>query len=304
MGQIAKYDQDEYVKHWIRNLVSDKLILSKDFKQWILGFEDRYTNEELNVMMAEYETRFCDLTINLKPPVKILELVVSTKSGQRFFVTDRKPDYRYEEVVIPGEGLFLIATDGPLVNCYKLETPIGRFKAFAGREFDIHMKDGTVKKANGQWWDEKPNYLYKEYYSEGIGTLEDLTDCFVFCSNMVKKSVVNEFLATNPIPKEYNEYQSELYKKKAWRKQYDQKFETEEHWEAFYTAKKESQIEIDKLQTRSHFLYCRIDAAYEYYKKNAWDDEEQDAKSFDADLVLAKIMIDLKDGKDRAYKLD
>lgn len=306
MSKVTGYLQREYqltyIKHWIKNLISDETILQRSFSSYIDDFQNRYTTEELEAMEQEWVYRFNAILQSFKEEVKLVELVVSSKSKQRFFVIDRDPDYKYEKIEIPGEGIFLVASDGPLVNCYRHETPSGRFRAFAGREFDIPMKDGTVIKADGQWWDDTPRYIRKDCYDEGLRTLDKLTECFVFCGHMVKRSVVDAFLATNPVPKEYNIYQTELVHKKRWRSEYDKEFKTEDGWEAFYSGKKSSQIRIDELEKRSSFLYRKMDAALEYFKENTWNEELAETPDYDAEKLIRKIMVDLQDGVDRAYK--
>lgn len=299
--------QTTYVEHWVSKVLSDDIILYNNFEEYMAGFEHRYTEKELNDMTVAWVNRKKIILDkieldkqNYKEPVKIIELVTSGK--QRFFIIDREPDFKYKKFEIPGEGLFLIAEDGPLVSCYRFETPVGKWKAFGGREFDIPMTDGTVTKANGQWWHDTPKSIYKYYYEEGVRSLKDLTDCFVFCSAMVKKSVVDEFLATNPVAKNYREYESELHKKKSWRMEYDKEFKTEENWEGFYAGKKSAQVRIDELQARSSFLYNKVDAALEHIKENGWHEESEEYIGDEAAAALIKIAKDLQDGVDRAYK--
>ena len=40
----------KYLCHWILNLVSKKTKMNNDFDSWISGFEDRYSEEEVNYM--------------------------------------------------------------------------------------------------------------------------------------------------------------------------------------------------------------------------------------------------------------
>ena len=39
-----------YFYHWINHLISFKFRINNSFEDWISGFEDRYTKEELELM--------------------------------------------------------------------------------------------------------------------------------------------------------------------------------------------------------------------------------------------------------------
>ncbi len=81
-------------------------------------------------------------------PYKI-EAVVEFNDGESL-VLNKYPELRYER-----NGNMLIGIDdhGAFAGCYKYDEPSEHFQAFGGREFDIPMMDGSVIKANGQWWD-------------------------------------------------------------------------------------------------------------------------------------------------------
>ncbi len=46
----------------------------------------------------------------------------------------------------------IIGTDGCFISCYGYQKD-QYCKAFAGREFDLNLIDGTIEHCNGQWWD-------------------------------------------------------------------------------------------------------------------------------------------------------
>lgn len=104
------------------------------------------------------------------PPFKI-EAVVKFNHGEGL-VLNRNPNYVYRRV----SPTLLLAEDGPFCSVYGFQAPQGRFKAFAGRKFDIPLEDGTVEKAHGQWWDcgytGKVQVIYKSKAS--------LEECYVF----------------------------------------------------------------------------------------------------------------------------
>ena len=100
---------------------------------------------------------------------KIIDVIIHGKYKQISVVLDSMPVFLYER-----KGNRLEAEDDGFYNSYGFETPSKRWKAFAGRKFDIPLKDGTVEKAFGQWWDVDPKDLREETVNVGIGTIEML----------------------------------------------------------------------------------------------------------------------------------
>ena len=106
----------------------------------------------------------------MSEPFKI-EAIVKSGASQ-YYVLNRPPQFLYRR-----EGKYLLAEDGPFRSTYGLAY-MGSMKAFAGAVFDIPLIDGTVEKASGQWWDvARPE---EETVSAPWGTVEGLTDCYVF----------------------------------------------------------------------------------------------------------------------------
>ena len=66
---------------------------------------------------------------------------------QQYLVLNREPVFLYER-----KCDWLIAEDCGFFDFYHYKRPSGSFYAFAGRKFDIPLKDGSVEKAYGQWW--------------------------------------------------------------------------------------------------------------------------------------------------------
>ena len=110
-----------------------------------------------------------------------IEAVVKFNDDEKL-VLDKFPEVRYER---HGRHLFGIDEYGIFVNVYRYEAPLGRFHAFAGRKFDIPMIDGTVTKANGQWWDAGTGalaaFLGSEVIRVTIETKKNLQKCYMFC---------------------------------------------------------------------------------------------------------------------------
>jgi hypothetical protein len=105
---------------------------------------------------------------------------------QHFLVVDRLPKLLYER-----KGNLLTAKDGIFGNIYQYEKPGINWEAFAGREFEIPMIDGTAEKAYGQWWDTG----LEDYTSIGIGTIDSLKNCYVFTSYKVRIKELSQILS-------------------------------------------------------------------------------------------------------------
>ncbi|UWQ30219.1 hypothetical protein [Leisingera sp. M523] len=103
------------------------------------------------------------------PPFKI-EAVVKFNRGEAF-VLNREPKFIYEF-----QGKDLIARDGPFVDFLQYEAPRGRFKAFAGRELPLPMKDGSSTLAKGQYWSAHLPGMSSITYN----TKEKLLKCYVY----------------------------------------------------------------------------------------------------------------------------
>jgi len=120
---------------------------------------------------------------------------------QRFLVLNREPQYLYER-----EGIWLIGEDSGFFSFYKYDKPSVGFFAFAGRKFNIPMKDGSIEKAYGQWWDGTPDDYSGLIYETGYGTPDGLSKCNVFCSIRVDQIIVDKWLFKNEPSNNYNRY--------------------------------------------------------------------------------------------------
>lgn len=85
-------------------------------------------------------------------------------------------------------GRDLIGSDGPFRNALRYEAPQGHFKAFAGREFDIPLKDGRTVRANGQYWSAGLDGFTETAY----GTVDGLKKCYVYTGALVDPTALQE----------------------------------------------------------------------------------------------------------------
>jgi len=136
-------------------------------------------------------------------PISIVDIIQhrNERFTQTFFVLDRAPEFVYERI-----GNSLVAEDSGFFNFYYYNPPSQGFKAFAGREFTIKMKDEDDIEAKGQWWDGMPADYSGLVYQHGVGTIKGLNDCNVFSSCYVDKEVVSYWLANNDPSNNYNKY--------------------------------------------------------------------------------------------------
>ena len=104
--------------------------------------------------------------------------VVKFNEGEAL-VLDRKPELTYRS-----DGWHITGTDGLFCACYFYETPYPNWRAFAGRQFEITLEDGTVVKCSGQFWDGVKEEHRKQLGGEPIrvtaASVDELKKCFVF----------------------------------------------------------------------------------------------------------------------------
>ena len=130
--------------------------------------------------------------------IKIIDVILHKNkySTQKFLVVDRMPVIEYEKKIINGLPV-LIGTDGIFGNLYYYQKPGSMFQAFAGRKFNIPMKDGTFIEAYGQWWHGSCGEGWK---ATAIGSPKTLGKCNVFTGYDIKESIYEQVIAnfTNP----------------------------------------------------------------------------------------------------------
>jgi len=114
-----------------------------------------------------------------------IEAIVNFNKGHAY-VLNRMPKFKYSEV----EG-GLLAVDGPFSSAFRYEEPQGKFKAFAGRAFNIPITDGGSIEANGQYWD----CGVDGQVSCTISTVESLKKCYVFNGGNCDPKVLSDLVA-------------------------------------------------------------------------------------------------------------
>jgi hypothetical protein len=142
------------------------------------------------------------------------------------FVFKNDIDYIYEEIIHDGSR-YLVGSDSNnlFFSCFKYERASNGFKAFAGREMTIEMKNGTKRIIKDDWWDFGYTDLLKEYYGyETISityqSYDNLNRCYVYTGgNVVRKSLSK--LVKKYKNKIFNYYEGEycLFGRMEWRKE-------------------------------------------------------------------------------------
>lgn len=137
------------------------------------------------------------------PKIKVVDVIHHRNQNytQQMLVLDRMPEFVYER-----EGNFLIAEDSGFFGFYGYERSGPNWKAFGGDKFDIPLKNGSIIKADGQWWDSVPSDYSELVISIGIKTIERLEECYVFSYGYVDPLIVDNWLSTNDPSNNYNKY--------------------------------------------------------------------------------------------------
>lgn len=120
-------------------------------------------------------------------------------SAQTFVVLDAMPQLVYERT-----GNALTSHDDGLYDFLGIEP--GSRGAFAGREFDLALTDGTTYQCRGQVWSVGAPKGLEPVRQVGIGTIETLNRCYVFSGAYISVAKVNAWLATNAPSTDYDKY--------------------------------------------------------------------------------------------------
>lgn len=137
--------------------------------------------------------------------LKMISIPAGAWSRQDFFVLNRMPEFKYEEIKKNGRH-YLLGEDNGFYDCLYFEHD-SYAKAFGGRTLNLEMKDGSTLISKGEWWSGgHGNIIDKPLKQMGIGTEESLKKCFVFCSAVIDGEIFGEFIRKNPEPDSYSEY--------------------------------------------------------------------------------------------------
>ena len=139
--------------------------------------------------------------MNTKEPIRI-EAIVKSKSKQIFFVFNRKVKFIHTQF----DNETIIGEDEGIYNFYFYKSPSKYFQAFAGREFDLKMSDGSTTHCFGQWWDgltKAAKLMFDGVLSNiAYSDIESLKKCYVYYGGRCDTNWINKLLS---------EYNGEIY---------------------------------------------------------------------------------------------
>lgn len=130
----------------------------------------------------------------------ILHEVPKYELTQVFVVVDESPKFLFER-----NGDRLDSHHDGFYESYKYDRPTANMKAFAGREFELNLTSGDVVKCSGQWWSTMPK-PDEPIVSVGVGTIESLERCYVFCGAYISKAKLDAWLESNTPSTDYYKY--------------------------------------------------------------------------------------------------
>jgi hypothetical protein len=126
---------------------------------------------------------------------------------------DKVPKLTYEKIGADYVGS-AVDKDGDIIFSELLayKGGYGSFKAFAGRELTLTMKDGSEVRIKDHWFDAGSYKEHGEFIGIGAGTLESLQRCYVYCSYNINKSTFQKMLDDYySREKEYEYYEIEKW---------------------------------------------------------------------------------------------
>ncbi len=141
--------------------------------------------------------------------------IVKSKDGSEFFVLDEPVKLEYIQL----DDSTIVGMAEPFLSFYKKEYD-RHAKAFAGREFDLTMIDGTIVHCNGQWWSALTNCAVEEMRLDtdrrkviqvAASTIDQLRNCYVFVGYSTLVEDWEKFRAKYDGPVyDYYEYEKQI----------------------------------------------------------------------------------------------
>lgn len=111
-----------------------------------------------------------------QPTKEDLKVIAVVKINNReALVLNRQLNFTYEEI-----GRDLIGSDGPFKRALFYSQASESYKAFAGSEMTLNMKDGSQRKVKEHWW----SGCLPSHLDVTANDLESLKKCYVFFGGM------------------------------------------------------------------------------------------------------------------------
>lgn len=144
--------------------------------------------------------------------MKILKLYrAEGYGGEHYYVIfDEIPEMTYEKIRSDYIGSVTDECGNIIFSRFLEWKPYG--DAFAGRELNLKMKDGTITSIKDHWFDCGSYEEHGEFVGIGAGTLEELQKCYVYCSYNMNKNTFQKMLDDYYTrEKEYEYYEIEKW---------------------------------------------------------------------------------------------
>lgn len=138
----------------------------------------------------------------MMPDIKILD-IIRPAHGRFYLILNRLPVLVYKESTDEKKRRWLIAVDGSFSDRLYHSDQRPKFKAFAGREFDLKMADGSTLHAAGEWWHYQPYNLI----NPAITTPEKLANGYAFECVSVDPKFIEDWLDNHAPKDDYRYYE-------------------------------------------------------------------------------------------------
>lgn len=134
--------------------------------------------------------------------MKIID-IVKFNDGYAYVLNER-PTMKYHEEMVPSnltgkmQRMLVGQNEAGMMDFLTYGNELPYAKAFAGREFEILMEDGSKRKIKDVWWDSGSTSWMKKHNVELVdfthNTFDELVNCFVFFSGTARKDVLQKLL--------------------------------------------------------------------------------------------------------------
>lgn len=120
--------------------------------------------------------------------------------GRLYLCVNKIPKVKYEKI-----GVDYVGSDKNGYFSHYLHYS-RMTNAFAGRELQLVMKDGTVDTIKDHWFDSGSYEGHGEFVPIGLGTAESLQNCYVYYSYNIQKDKLNELVKEYLTREKFYEY--------------------------------------------------------------------------------------------------
>lgn len=121
-----------------------------------------------------------------------IQKLIKQANGHYLAVFDEIPTITYEKVGSDYIGSAVDAKGNIVASNFLKRESYGN--AFAGRELNLHMKDGTIETIQNYWFDYGSHPSHGECLDIGAETLQQLQQCYVYTSYSIPKNIFEQMV--------------------------------------------------------------------------------------------------------------